>query len=138
VVLSDGLDNDSDWYDLDDVIDLALQENVVVYVVGLGPASASDTRFDDADLAVRDLQTLASATGGFYAGVDDPSRLHQLFDNVAYALAGGYERQTYHCIPRDNANSTVRNPPMSGTRVEGRVLETTQGNEWSDWAFIAP
>jgi hypothetical protein len=138
VVLSDGIDTASDWYDLDDVIDLALQENVVVYVVGLGPASASDTRFDDADLAVRDLQTLASATGGFYAGVDDPSRLHQLFDNVAYALAGGYERQTYHCIPRDNASSVIMTPPTSGTRVEGRVLETTQGGEWSNWAFIAP
>ncbi len=138
VILSDGLDTASVWYDLDDVVEAALQENVVLYVVGLGPASASDTRFDDADLAVRDLQILAEETGGFYAGVDDPSRLHQLFDNVAYALAGGYERQTYHCIPRDNAQSVIMTPPMSGTRVEGRVLEDVAANKWSNWAFIAP
>lgn len=138
VVLSDGQDNASVHHQLDDAIAAALAHDVRVYVVGLGPASAADTRFADANYAIRDLQTLAEATGGFYAGVDDPSGLHEMFDNVAYALAGGYERNTYRCVPRDHADAPASNPPSRGTRVEGRLVEISTGLVSSEWAFIAP
>ncbi|MEZ4462662.1 MAG: VWA domain-containing protein [bacterium] len=118
IILSDGLDNDSDYYDLQDAIGAAIDHDVRVYVVGLGPASAADTRFDDADNAIRSLQILAEETGGFYAGVDDPSRLHQMFDNVAYALAGGYERHTYACVP-----ANVRTTQPGKRHHPGRVLK---------------
>lgn len=138
VVLSDGQDNASLYHDLNDAIAAAVAHDVRVYVVGLGPASAADTRFPEANEAIWNLQTLAESTGGFYAGVDDPRGLHEMFDNVAYALAGGYERNTYRCVPRDRADSPAANPPSRGTRVEGRLVEVSTGLVSSDWAFIAP
>ncbi len=138
IILSDGQDNLSERHDVNDAIVAALDHGIAVYVVGLGPASASDTRFNDANNAIRDLQTLAQATGGFYAGVDDPIALHSLFDTVAYALAGGYERHTFNCVPADDAYATNRTPPSRGTRVEGRVLKVSTGDVQSNWAFIAP
>jgi hypothetical protein len=138
VVLSDGQDNSSDYHDLDGAIAAAVAHDVVIYIVGLGPASAADMRFDDSNMAIRDLQTLAHATGGFYAGVDDPVGLHELFDSVAYALAGGYERHTYNCLPGDTADSTYRVAPPTGTRVEGRLVVVKSEEIRSEWAFIAP
>lgn len=137
IVLSDGQDNASQYHDLQDAVAAAVEHGVRVYVVGLGPASAADTRFDDVNRGIRELQTLAEATGGFYAGVDDPVRLHNLFDTVAYALAGGYERHTYVCVPGDHADDP--HPSVaSGARVQGRVLDAASREVTSEWAFIAP
>lgn len=137
VVLSDGRDNDSHNYGLWDAIAAANDAGIVIYAVGLGPASASPGYGDDQTNTVLDLQTLASETGGFYASVEDPERLHQLFDNIAYAMSGGYERRTYRCMPRATAETPDAEvqPPSSGTRVEGRM---TQDGRVDEWAFIAP
>ncbi len=139
VVLSDGRDSTSEWADLDSVIRQAQSAGVTIYAVGLGPASASDldTRYSDQTNTVRDLQTLARETGGFYASVDDPVRLHNLFDTVAAAVAEGWQTRHVTCIPKPSGADYGGQvaPPASGSPVAGRISMTGMQIPFS---FIAP
>jgi hypothetical protein len=138
LVLSDGRDSTSEWASLDSVIRQANAANITVYAVGLGPASASDVdpQYDDQTNTVRDLQTLTRETGGFYSSVDDPARLHELFDTVAAAVTDGWETRRVRCVPRPSGGTydNVR-PPASGTPVNGRVGVAGASLPFS---FIAP
>jgi hypothetical protein len=103
VVLSDGDDRDSDIYTLDTLIDLANEHDVVIHAIGLGAASAvaEDPRLlsQGQNDAVRNLQRLAEATGGYYAAADDPDALVAMYHNIANSLAEGYVNETYSCAP---------------------------------------
>lgn len=103
VVLSDGDDRDSDTYTLDTLINLAVEHDVVIHAIGLGAASAvvDDPRLlsQGQNDAVRNLQRLAEATGGYYTGADDPNALVAMYHNIANSLADGYQRETYSCAP---------------------------------------
>jgi hypothetical protein len=138
VVLSDGLDNESEQHDLTSVIELANQSDVAVYAIGLGPASASaaDPDLPEANQAVRDLQKLARETGGFYAAANNPAQLRELYDTLARALTEGYDVETYKCIPKpthDTPEEDCEVPPV-GSRVDGRV---SMGDVQIPWATIA-
>lgn len=138
VVLSDGRDSTSEWADLHSVIDQANQAGVTVYAVGLGPASASDldSRYIDQTNTVQDLQTLARETGGFYSSVDDPARLHELFDTVAAAVADGWQTRHVKCVPRpSDALQGQTTPPASGSPVTGRI---SMAGGAIPFSFIAP
>lgn len=138
VVLSDGLDNESEAHDLQSVIQLAKDAGVTVYAVGLGPASASaaDPDLPEANQAVRDLQRLARDTGGFYAAANNPAQLRELYDTLARALTEGYDVETYSCVPKpthDTPEEDCEVPPV-GSRVDGRV---SLGDVQIPWATIA-
>jgi uncharacterized protein YegL len=139
VVLSDGRDSTSEWADLDTVIRQAQQSGITVYAVGLGPASASDfnPQYNDQTNTVQDLQTLARETGGFYSSVDDPARLHALFDTVAAAVADGWQTRRVNCVPRpaEALDGAQIAPPSSGTPVNGRIA---MGAAKIPFSFISP
>lgn len=123
VVLSDGRDSTSEWAGMGDVIAQAQRSGVVVYAVGLGPASAADVdpRYADQTGTVQDLQTLARETGGFYSSVDDPLRLHTLFDTVASAVADGWQTRQVTCVPNSADAGAQALPPSAGAPVSGRI-----------------
>lgn len=138
VVLSDGRDSTSEWADMDSVIGQARDAGITVYAVGLGPASAADfdTRYADQTGTVQDLQTLARETGGFYSSVDDPARLHELFDTVAAAVADGWQTRQVRCIPRPaDVEVEQAQPPAAGSPVNGRIK---LANGALPFSFIAP
>lgn len=132
VVLSDGDDRDSVNHDLESVIALATAHNVAIYAIGLGPAAAefNDPRLqvEEQITTVTNLQKLAGETGGFYASVNDPAALTELYQMVADGLTLGYMTETYACLP----NGKV---PTSGERVDGRM---TIDGEITYWTMIAP
>ena len=131
LVLSDGDDRDSSAT-LDQAIEAAQANNVIIHAIGLGPASAS---FDDVHLqtedqtvAVQDLQKLADSTGGFYASVHDPAALEELFGIIAKSLTSGYELNEYVCKPNGEL-------PDSGEKMTGTI---TVDGETTNWSMIAP
>jgi hypothetical protein len=139
ILLSDGLDNESEQFELHDVIAFARQANVAIYTVGLGPASVrgieSDTELKNID-AILALQELARETGGFYASADDPESLQALYDTIAVTFTDGYRRESYDCRP--DPEPEPHDPcgcPSSGDPIHGRLLI---GNQTLPWSSIAP
>ena len=132
VILSDGQDNQSNFFDLDSVSRDAIAAGVPIFAIGLGPASASawdpEAYGDQQTNTVLDLQRVAQRTGGFYSSVDEPGRLYDLFDAVADGLAEGYSEEIYECWEGGSA-------PASGSLVEGRIVS---GNSELPWFFLAP
>jgi len=131
LVISDGDDRDSVLNNLDDVIHLAQENNVVIHAIGLGPASSAvDPRLLTMGQieTVSNLQAIAEKTGGFYASVNDPTALNDLYSNIALGLTNGYNQETWDCKPdgRD---------PEPGQQMEGRV---TVAGETSEWSVIVP
>ena len=140
IVLSDGEDNASTSWNVDSVISLALDAGVMVYAVGLGPASASNAPSDVADpeqtQAVRNLQRLARETGGYYAAASNPAALGDLYDNLGMALTEGYTVETYSCIPKpteDTPKEECDVPPV-GSRIDGRL---SHGDVDIPWVTVA-
>lgn len=136
VVLSDGIDNESTQYDVDAVIDFALEAGVKIYAVGLGPASASSADPDNLDpeqtQAVRNLHRLARETGGFYAAAKNPSQLRELYATLGQALTEGYQVETYECIPKpthDTPQDECDVPPV-GSRIDGRLRMSDVDIPW--------
>lgn len=142
VVLSDGEDNESTRHDVESVTQLALDAGVVVYAVGLGPASASSANPDVVDpeqtQSVRNLHKLARDTGGFYAAANNPAQLSSLYDAVGKALTEGYQKETYSCVPKPSSDVPEDEcgctPPPVGSRVDGRV---SMGDVKIPWVTIA-
>jgi VWFA-related protein len=107
VLLSDGVDDDGTGKPLSkqtmkEVIDLAREVNVPIYVLGLG------TEIDEAGLT-----TVAHTTGALYFNAPQASDLQALYETIGAQLAGQY------------AISYTSNLPSDGT--ERRVALTTQG-----------
>lgn len=140
VVLSDGEDNASTAWNVDSVVEWALEADVAVYAVGLGPASAANADPDFVDpvqtQAVRNLQRLASETGGFYAAATNPHALGSLYDNLGRALTEGYQTETYSCIPRptDDTPKEECDVPPVGSRIDGRI---SYGDVQVPWVTVA-
>lgn len=132
VILSDGEDNASSYFDLQTASNEAVAAGIPVFAIGLGPASVSVYDPDEYGFSqtnsVLDLQKIAQRTGGFYSSVAEPGRLHDLFDTVATSLAEGYTVETYSCFDHE------AHVP-SGQLVMGRV---NTGTLELPWMFLAP
>jgi hypothetical protein len=142
LVISDGQDTLS-TATIDDAIAAARDTDVVVHAVGLGEASARRALAQastgglrqEQQGAIQGLQSIAEATGGFYASVDDPSELRELFENIANGLAQGYATDTFTCVPAEGSgvSGTI---PDSGNTVAGQVR---LANAFAlPWTIVAP
>lgn len=142
VVLGDGDDNieygGSDDYTLDAVIDMARRNNIVIHAVGLGQASITDEsplmRLEDQIATVRNLQRLADETGGFYASVDEPESLVELYEHIALSMSEGYQVDTYTCMPREQVGDPEGRLPDPGERIRGTL---TFGSFTLPWSAVA-
>jgi hypothetical protein len=135
LVISDGDDRDSVDFSLDDVIALANERDVVVHAIGLGPASASFEspllRTEEQVSAVTALERLAAETGGFYASVNDPQGLRELYRNIAQSLTQGYSATRYDCSDAIDGDDA----PRPGERMDGYV---ESGGNRHRFSFIVP
>lgn len=132
LLLSDGEDRDSQIHDLESVIALAVQNEVTIYAIGLGPASAAyenpNMQLEDQNPAIMALQALASETGGVYASVRDADALRAIYATIADGLAEGYNRTDYRCEEPEAFTA--------GERVHGTA--TCQGDAPQAFSFVAP
>ena len=139
VVLSDGEDNASTHHDVDSVVSLAQQLGVRVYAVGLGPASAvhaGEIVDPEQSVAIRNLQAIATQTGGIYAAANDSGQLRELYSSIARAVTLGHRVDTYACVPGETQQTPrdARIIPPTGTPVHGRAH---MGDLAIPWVAIA-
>jgi hypothetical protein len=138
LVVSDGEDMNSEYYDLESVIQLAIQSDVVIHAIGLGVASATYenplARSDEQARAVSNLQRLAEATGGYYAAVRDSDALVEMTRDLADSLSEGYARTTQACVPVDTAGEPLA--LTSGDRMRG-IVRSESGVE-VPWTVLVP
>jgi len=78
VVIADGRDNSSSSIDLNGLIDLALDEGVPVFTIGLGDVNAEN------------MQQLADETGGQYYYAPDKDDLDTIYDQISEIISSQY------------------------------------------------
>ena len=78
VVIADGRDNSSSSIDLNGLIDLALDEGVPVFTIGLGDVNAEN------------MQQLADETGGQYYYAPDEGDLDAIYDQISDIISSQY------------------------------------------------
>ncbi len=98
-----------------------------IYTVGIGPGSDRSSNSDPA--AVHELQMIADATGGLYAGAATPDRLSGIFQAFATTI-------TESTIL---ARLVISPIPPSGTVITGTVrMENSRGVATAPFSFIVP
>jgi len=122
VLFSDGEPN-SGMVSAQQVISRALELQIPLYTMGLGPASQNAPGSSASAVAV--MQELAYTTGGLYAAVSGAEDLSQSFENLGVALASGDVLVSVGLEP----------PPQSGSRVSGEIVVDGVSAAWS---FLAP
>ncbi|HEX2884970.1 VWA domain-containing protein [Vineibacter terrae] len=101
VLLSDGVDDDGTGkplskHTMQDVVGLARDINVPIYILGLG------TEIDEAGLAA-----VAEATGGLYFKAPQASDLQALYQTIGAQLAGQYAITYTSSLPADGSERRV-------------------------------
>ena len=125
LLVTDGLPTDS--LQADAAIQAAVGAEIPVFTVGLGPASDESGSIDTR--AVERLRTLANATGGVYAGVENNAVLSTTFQSVGKLTTEGALLVTVRMTPA----------PAAGTAIKGAVRVGNQyGSASADWSFTAP
>ena len=125
LLVTDGLPTDS--LQADAAIQAAVGAEIPVFTVGLGPASDESGSIDTR--AVERLRTLANATGGVYAGVENSAVLSTTFQSVGKLTTEGALLVTVRMTPA----------PAAGTAIKGAVRVGNQyGSASAEWSFTAP
>lgn len=116
VVFSDGLPT-SNIPSLAQVADRAVELGIPIFTVGLGPASASDSRNNP--FAVDVMQELARRTGGVYGDLTGASQFVERFEAVATGLAQGSmeTRVRLAPVPRPRDRVTLRVRARTGAEA---------------------
>ena len=122
VLFSDGEPN-SGIVSVQQVVSRALELQIPLYTMGLGPASQVGPGSSPAAVAV--MQELAFTTGGSYAAVSGAEDLSQSFQNLGVALASGDVLVSVGLEPS----------PQSGSRVSGEIVVDGVS---APWTFLAP
>jgi Mg-chelatase subunit ChlD len=122
VLFSDGEPNNG-MVSAQQVISRALELQIPLYTMGLGPASQNSP--DSRASAVAVMQELAYTTGGSYVAVTGADDLSQSFENLGVALASGDVLVSVGFEPQ----------PQSGSRVSGEIVVDGVSAAWS---FLAP
>jgi hypothetical protein len=143
VLLSDGVDDDGTGKPLSkrtaqDVIGLAREANVPIYILGLG------TDIDDSGLTA-----IAHATGALYFKAPQASDLQALYETIGAQLAGQYAIAYTSNLPADGTKHRVvlavkgvtdtkayKAPGNTGTAVRGHALERSQDAPCYDAAAV--
>jgi VWFA-related protein len=127
VLMSDGVDDDGTGKPLSkhtaqDVIGLAREVNVPIYVIGLG------TDIDDAGLTA-----IAHATGALYFKAPQASDLQTLYETIGAQLTGQYAIAYTSNLPADSTEHRVVLATKGGTdtkayKAPGKTGTAAQGN----------
>jgi hypothetical protein len=125
LLLTDGLAEDP--LVRDSLFDVAMRTGTVIYTVGIGAGSDRSANSDPA--AVVELQGIADATGGLYAGAATPDRLSGIFQAFATTI-------TESTILASLVISPI---PPSGTVISGTVrMENSRGIAQASFSFVVP
>jgi Ca-activated chloride channel homolog len=79
IVLSDGQINVGN---LNEVIDYAVYNNIIIYAIGIGTLEGGETSFGISKLDEQSLQSLAFSTNGKYYKIDDMEKLKDAFSEI--------------------------------------------------------
>ena len=109
IVLTDGDDDDSEDYDLTDVIAKAVSEGIPVYTIGLGD-----------DISQIDLTQLAEETGGQFFLAPTPDQLQSIYRKISLLLENEY-LITYESVLQGGLPATLQ------VQVIDNPLKATSG-----------
>lgn len=125
LILTDGLATDTTKRD--SLLGAAELTNTVIYTVGVGPGSDRSASSDPK--AVQELQLIANATGGLYAGAATPDRLSGIFKAFATTITESTILSTFVISPI----------PPPGTVITGTVrMENGRGVALAQFSFVMP
>ena len=129
LVLTDGIPTGSDSLARQEALDNAVQKQIVIHTVGLGPASDIHPRSNPA--AVARLQELASVTGGVYSGAREADDLEAVFRTLAEVSLQGQLLAVFQ----------LSQPPAPGTQLTVRLTAsrtTSNAEDTEEYTFVAP
>lgn len=125
LILTDGLATDTTKRD--SLLGAAQLTGTRIYTVGVGPGSDRSGTTDP--MAVHELQLIADATGGLYAGAATPDRLAGIFNAFATTI-------TESTILAQFVISPI---PPPGTVITGTVrMENSRGVALAQFTFVMP